>query len=429
MASMNASTAGLRVLRGILDLPTKHAGAELMRVQPYLTYDEDQKVFDFVRSHFASTGKMPHPDTILDKVSVFLPPAQETFDFEVGQLKNRFIEDSMRAASDKASSLLLEGNAKAALASLISDLLPVTQGQGGYSLTDLRHTQVVALYEQALAGLGPPIEELGYPSLDAQGGIENGDMMAIVGRPASGKTWLMLKTALNHWSKQAEPHMFVTQEMSAEQIERRALPMIAGVNPTPLYKGSAHTYEVGGLTHEAYLSKLEEARVMLNHAQSPFLIYDSKMAGTVADIETIAAMHGVKRIWIDGAYMLRHPDPRLGRYARVPENLDLMKQWCQRTGCATISSWQFKRGAGKDEQGGTPDLDDIGYSHAIGEYMTLILGLLENPKSVAQMNKKHITIMKGRNGEVGGFEINWLFSEMNFDEITPQEMTSDLTYL
>jgi len=428
---MNASTAGLRVLRGILALPIQTAGAELMRVQPYLTYDEDQKVFDFMRSHFASTGKMPHPDTILDKVSVFLPPTQETYGFEVSQLQNRFIEDAMRSASDKASAFIQDGNAKAALASMISDLLPVTQGQGGYALTDLRHTKVMELYEASLAGLGPPVEKLGYPTLDEQGGIEDGDMMGIVGRPASGKTWLMLKTALTHWgeSPNPEPHMFVTQEMSAVQIERRALPMIAGVNPTPIYKGKAHTYEVGGLNHMQYLEKLKEAKALLNNAQAPFLIYDSKMAGTVADVESIAAMHGVRRVWIDGAYMLRHPDPRLGRYQRVPENLDLIKQWCQRTGCANVSSWQFKRGAGKDEQGGTPDLDDIGYSHAIGEYMGIILGLLENPKSVAQMNKKHVTIMKGRNGEVGGFDINWRFSDMDFSEITQQETTADLAYL
>jgi len=95
----------------------------------------------------------------------------------------------------------------------------------------------------------------------------------------------------------------------------------------------------------------------------------------------------------------------------------------------TMSSWQFKRGQGKDDAGGPPDLDDIGYSHAVGEYMTAILGLLENPKNVSQMNKKHVTIMKGRNGETGGFDIWFNFAKMDFDEITAKETETDLVYL
>ena len=436
MPSMNASMAGLRVLRAILDMPVQTAGAELARVQPFLTYPEDHKAFDFIRSHFAATGKMPHPDTVMDKVSVFLQPSPETYEFEVEQLRDRFIEDAMRAASDTATALLQEGKAKEALSALIGALLPVTQGHGGYALTDLRKSTVLDLYKAQIAKTLPPAEGLGYPTLDAQGGIEDGDMIGIVGRPASGKTWLMLYTAIQYWAQMQKegrpaPVMFVTQEMSAKQIEKRALPLMAGVNPTPLYKGVASQYEIGK-EHSAqadYLAALESVLDDIGGAKKPFLIYDSKMAGTVRDIESIAAMHGIKRVWIDGAYMLRHPDPRLGRYARVPENLDLLKQWCQRTGAAVISSWQFKRGAGKDGADDSPDLDDIGYSHAIGEYMGMILGLLENPKSVSQMNKKKVTIMKGRNGEVGSFDINWRFHDMDFREVTAPATDSDLTYL
>lgn len=436
MASMNASMAGLRVLRAILDLPIQTAGAELAKVQPFLTYPEDQKAFDYIRAHFAATGKMPHPDTIMDKVSVFLPQPTETYAFEVEQLQSRFIEDAMRAASDKASGLLQEGKTKEALATLIGSLLPVTQGHAGYALTDLRDTKALDHYKAQLAGLVPPAERLGYPTLDNQGGIEDGDMVGIVGRPGAGKTWLMLFTAMNYWTEmhntdRPTPVMFVTQEMSAKQIEKRLLPIVARVNPSPLYQGKVSQLEIGkpNTAQADYLAALEAAKAAISGVSAPFLIYDSKMAGTVHDIESIAAMHGVKRVWIDGAYMLRHPDPRLGRYARVPENLDLLKQWCQRTGASVLSSWQFKRGAGKDDAGDAPDLDDIGYSHAIGEYMGVILGLLENPKSVAQMNKKRVTIMKGRNGEVGGFDIHWRFHDMNFDEITTAETESDLTYL
>lgn len=432
--SMNSSTAGLRVLHHILHLPPAQAANALGRVAPFLTYDEDRKAFDFIRAHFAAHGQMPHADTVLDKVSVFLPPSVEPLEFEVEQLRGRFIEDAMRDASDVASEFLQAGSPQDALTAMLDRLLPVTQEHGGYALRDLRHSEQVQAYKAALAGEGPKSHPLGYPTLDAQGGMEDGDMIGIIGRPGSGKTWLMLKTAITHWGNAelpSEPHMFVTQEMSAKQIERRALPLICGVDPTPFYKDQPIQYEIGGVTHEEYMAKLEQAEKDLHHATAPFLIYDSKMAGTVADIEAIAAMHGVKRIWIDGAYMLAHPDRRLSRYARVPENLDLLKRMCQRTGASVFSSWQFKRGAGKeDADGEPPDLDDIGYSHAIAEYMTVILGLLENPKQVKEQGKKKVTIMKGRNGEQGSFYVNWNFAKCDFEEWEPESMEGgSLTYL
>lgn len=419
----NASTAGLRVLRQILDLDPKQAGLALGRLKRFLTYPDEGKAFDFIRGHFSQYGKLPHPDTVLEQASVYLPTSNENLEFEIAVLENRFVEDAMRTATEKASALIMEGDAKAALKSMLGDILPVTQEHGGYALTDLRHTLAVEVYKEALAGKAPPVELIGYPSLDAQGGIEDGDMIGVIGKPGSGKTWLMLNTALQHWalSEVKEPHMFVTQEMSAPQIEKRALPLIAGVDPTPLFKNQPMQYKLGATDAEGYVAALEAAKAQLMDVDAPFLIYDAKMAGTVADIEAIAALHGVRRVWIDGAYMLRHPDPRLGRYARVPENLDLLKQWQQRTGTASFTSWQFKRGSGKENEETEPDLDDIGYSHAIGEYCGVILGLLENPKKLQEQARKKVTVMKGRNGESGSFYINWDFSKCDFSEWQAEE--------
>ncbi len=428
----NSSMAGLRVLRHVLDMGLKEGVHALSRATPYLTYEEDQKALDLIRAHITKYGALPHPDTLLNKAAIFLPQPMEPFDHDFDVLKHRFVEDAMRSASDEASEHTAQGDAVGALTKMIGRLLPLTHEHGGLTLTDLRKIKdnALAFYAQQLAGAAPEGQKLGYPTLDAQGTLEDGDMIGVVGRPGAGKTWIMLQMAASFWAEYQEPILFVTQEMSARQLEKRALPLFAGVDPTPMYMGTALQYEVHGLTQEQYVTRLNEAAAMLAGSDVPFLLYDSKMAGTVADIEAIAAMHGIRNVFIDGAYMLRHPDPRLGRYARVPENLDLMKYYCQRTGARIFSSWQFKRNAGKyDASGETPDLDDIGYSHAIGEYMSVILGMLENPKSLTQINKKHITIMKGRGGQTGGFDIHWDFVKMNFKEIVAEETEADLTYL
>lgn len=430
--SFNQSTAGLRVLSHILKLNAQDAAGAMAQASPFLTYDDDKRVVAYIQDHLAKHGTLPSKNTILDQITVFLPEPEEPLTFDLQQLKNRFLEEGMRDATELASELIQEGKQPEALNKMLGRLLPLTHNYGDHAVSDIREIDKTALanYKLALAGELPPPEILGYPTIDAQGGIEDGDLIGIIGRPGSGKTWLMLNTALKWWASYHEPVLFVTQEMSQRQMERRILPLFAGVDPTPLYKGVPQQYELHGDTAESYMAKLEQAAKDMKSIAAPFLIYDSKMAGTIQDIENIASLHGCRRIWIDGAYMVRHPDASLGRYARVPENLDLLKQYCQRSGAAVFTSWQFKRSAGKTKDDNSePDLDDIGYSHAIGEYCGIILGLLENPKHLGEVTKKKVSIMKGRNGEVGSFEINWRFKTMDFDEVMPEELEGDVLYL
>ena len=85
--SFNASTAGLRVLRHVLKMPYAQSGHILGEVKAYLTYDEELKALDFIRSFGAKHGKLPHPDTVLEQVSVFLPESKETLSFEIDQVQ------------------------------------------------------------------------------------------------------------------------------------------------------------------------------------------------------------------------------------------------------------------------------------------------------------------------------------------------------
>ena len=430
--SMNLSTAGLRVLRHIIGMTPKQAGDVLTKATPYLTYMEDAAALDFIRTHLTKHGVLPTAETVMDGANVFLPEPTEPLSYDMEQLKGRYLTDGMREASDEATLLLQQGDPAGALNAMLGRLLPLTKDQATNSIADLREVaqNVVDQYAAQLAGTAPMSKTLGYKTLDAQGGLEGGDMIGIVGRPGSGKTWMMLSSALRCWSDWNEPVLFCTQEMSGLQITKRALPIIIGTEPGPLYSGKPIQYQINGLTPDQYLQTLNDFSKMLSEADVPFYIYDSKMAGSVADIEAIASVHGIKNIWIDGAYMLRHPNRSLNRYARVAENLDLLKYFCQSSGAICTTSWQFQRGAGKNDAiGEAPDLDSIGYSHAIGEYMTVIMGLLENPKSLTQMTKKKVSVMKGRNGEVGSFDINWNFNTCDFTEVAQEEVTSDLTYI
>ena len=104
----------------------------------------------------------------------------------------------------------------------------------------------------------------------------------------------------------------------------------------------------------------------------------------------------------------------------MAENADLIKQQLSDL-APTICSWQFARGVTKKAKKGAEqvELEDIGYTDAIGQVSSLVLGLLEET-SATTMKRRRIEILKGRNGEAGHFVTHWDWKAMKFDEVVPE---------
>jgi len=423
--------AGYRALRLALDLPLTEAAGAIAAIRPHLDEGEVAAA-DAIVAHVAKTGKLPHPTTVVGHMGAPLPDAHETLEYEQAVLRARSVDGNLRQAVNEASGILTgEHDPERAMDTLMGRLVEIKAGSPQHSVSDAREIESTALaaYKSQLSGTAAPITALGYPTLDKMGGIADGDIVGLIGPPGSGKTWVMLRTALYLWGTYGEPVLFVTQEMRKEHVEARMLPLVAGVDPGPLYRGQPIQPEVHGLDQKDYMAALEQAAQDMSEADAPFLTYDTRMAGSVQDVATIASMHGVRTVVADGAYLFKHPDRRLNRYQRVGENLDLMKADAQATGRRWLTSWQFQRGKGKGGASDDPTLDDIGYSHAVGEYCSTVLGLLSPADSVSQLKRKDIHIMKGRNGEQGRFRIHWNFKVCDFSEVTEEESTADLSHL
>jgi replicative DNA helicase len=159
---------------------------------------------------------------------------------------------------------------------------------------------------------------------------------------------------------------------------------------------------------------------LIGMAKEPADMYvvDGNLAASVDDIYRLAAQLKVAAVYIDGAYLLRHKNARLDRFTKVAENTERMKQLTGDCGLPTFASWQFNREAAKKAKKGDEKvgLEDIGMSDAIAQCSSIVLGLFQE-ESVETMHQRQVDVLKGRNGEVGQFSINWLFDVMNFDEI------------
>jgi replicative DNA helicase len=303
-------------------------------------------------------------------------------------------------------------------------VLQLVQQKHGNQIADLRDAAdaLKAAYA-AHFKLGPQGLMLGWPYLDKMtGGLNKGDVVSYVGRPGLGKTWQMLYGAYYGWAKadadQTDPvgssRMFVSMEMNVLTIEQR----LAAIH-TKLPHGhiiKAQLTQPKGLN--AYKAGIKEWKGY----KAPFWVVDGNLTATVEDIMIIARQLKPDAIFIDGAYLLQNQKAK-DRYARVAENMDLIKRELASV-APTVCSWQFKRSESKKTKNkDDADLEDIGYSDAIGQHSSLVLGLFEDD-NVETLKTRKVKVLKGRNGETGEFKTKWLFDKMDFSEFEPVTLES-----
>jgi len=122
-------------------------------------------------------------------------------------------------------------------------------------------------------------------------------------------------------------------------------------------------------------------------------------------------------LYVDGAYLLRSKNKNQARWERVTETAEFLKLIASEFNIPTISTYQFNRKG--------PGLGNIGYSDAVGQLASIVIGI-EEDEAVAQTSwgakqTKLLTLFKGREGERGQIRILY---DMEHMQIRQQEIVS-----
>lgn len=262
----------------------------------------------------------------------------------------------------------------------------------------------------------------GWDYMDSQsGGCGPGDLVSFVGRPAQGKTWMMLRIAMHNWRQVKKNILFVSMEMSPLAIAQRAVSMYAQIPYKQLLKSefSSQTYK-----------KFADGLTDISTEEAKLWVLDGNLAMDVDEVYELADILECHAVVVDGAYLLQNRDGRLDRFSRVAENTRKMKRHSQGMQIPTFASFQFSRTAVKTEKKTKekPGLEDIGMSDEIGQISSIVLAM-DQEDSVETLLQRWIRVAKGRAGQVGGFPINWLFDVMNFDQTVVQEAKKTLVHI
>ncbi len=413
------TTAGRKLLSSVVNSGDMQAYLKL-GLSPHLFKDSENELYEVISTHVSKFGKIPAQDTILslNGFEDSLVATQEPPAFYLEEVERRYLYTTLKKMAIQLTTSLEDNNVESALSALgkaMEDLYQKTQRS---HLFDFRDAQEI-IY-QAYVGQKTMGDQMGlmygWPTLDNMtGGLRGGDFCTFVGRPASGKTFQLLYNALGAWKTGRVP-LFISMEMNRVIIAQRLTAMYSKKNLTMLLKAKMSTS-----TFNAMMLDLSEA----SNSPNPFWVVDGNLATSVKDVLMLCRQLNPSAVFVDGAYLLRHENTKIGKFDRISENAEGLKQRIATDfDIPVVASYQFNRTASKKvkdpKSTDTPGLEDIYGSDSMGQLSTVSLGLFE-PESVETMLRRTVVILKGRNGEVGKFDINWNFHGMDFSEYTEQK--------
>lgn len=254
-----------------------------------------------------------------------------------------------------------------------------------------------------LAEGATPVVQTGIEALDKLlgGGMVEEGLYILAARPGVGKTTLGLKIAENVSAR--EPTLFVSLEMSREQMTSRRLAVQTGIWIPKILNGALKSEELTEICGAS--SKVAESRLFLN--QSP--------AATVADIALMArSLSGIRLIVVDYLGLIQSEGRSESIYERMTANSAALKRLARSTKAPVLCLAQLNRESEKRSDH-RPQMSDLRDSGAIEQDADGIL-MMHRPAKYWPPEKRpgasepellEVELVKNRHGPTGRIKLDF----------------------
>lgn len=382
--------------------------------------DQEITAYDFVRGHLRQYRELPASQTVQEELGIRLPAANEPLAYYIDLVNERYEYNLIRDRFGPLREALATKN-MALVADTVSGISSVLRrrrrgaSQTGEAMNMNEAGHLVTARLRQIQGTGGVSGiTTGWPTFDYMtGGYQNGDMITWVGRMGLGKTYVMLRQAQN--AHLAGAHvLFVTTEMSIEQMARRYAALVTGVNPTLLKNGTISTY-MRERINAVYRDMIGGER---------FKVFSVGMNAKCDSIARLADEFAPDIIFIDGVYLLRPSE--MGRNANRTEKVhavyDELRGMNLDIGCPFVLSTQFNRQAGRSGKEGS--LETISFTDAVGTHSSQVIALKDGPTENVR-DSRVFDFLKGREGEHGSVAINFKFAPLDMGEMSVAEREAE----
>lgn len=395
-------SAGLHLLNVLLSEPDVRERKSLLRkildsgITESVFLDEKQAAaFRYIREHFGLFGVVPQAETVQYETGLELPPftPREPVEFWIAEVHAANEMAVLLDGLDDIGRLLGKakvGKAKQKLQELSAWVSNAGVRKSRHEMGDLLQ-EVLAQHDirqRASEASGVPI---GLQYIDAvTGGAQRGDFWALIGDTGAGKTFILCRAAQGACD-QGRRVLFVSLEMSAEQIGRRYLALGGRVDGTRF-----RLNQLSGFAMRRLREYADRWRSL--GASDRFQVVEGNINMTVDDVLIRIRESQPDIVFIDGAYMLR---PSAGwnmqRWEAVMASMERLKMIAMTERIPILASFQFQR------DGSRKGLKGVGYSYSIPQLASVVLAIENASGGVGSHGTdiKYLTILKGRDGERG----------------------------
>lgn len=405
---------GMQLIAALLEIDDI---GKVQSIDPEKFTEAEKEVYDFIINHAGKYAVLPMKETVEAEVGCTFSPAIEPFDYYATKVDERWLQNNINRMMKDVQTLLQDKKPIDAADLLINSISDLSLMRHGKSIIDFRHVKdmVQAAYqEKQKYHMGKGVHT-GWSYLDdMMGGMEPGDLITIIGRPEAGKTLLLLYMARSAWRTQGKVPLIVSPEMKPLKLIQRLSAMEAKKNLTGLQTATYSTK-----TYKTVLECLET----LNGVEYPFYIVDGTDFRTAEDAYLLVRQLHPDCLYYDGAYLMRTKDGKMSKWDRIAQSAESLKTIASRCNIPAVASYQFnklvmttKKGKKVMKQSDEIGIDDIYGSDEIGQLSSVVLGMLQQ-NDVTTLKNREISVLKGRNGEVGKFLIHWDFQFMNFGQV------------
>ena len=328
--------------------------------------DDNQRVWLFIRKHYAEYSEVPTGTTVKDHYPNYkILDVQDSIEYLLDTMVDFRRNMLTRQGLENAIEQLREKDHDSALLAMEQTIAKVNeQGVLGTHEVDLsknteqRYKDYEALQNQTFLGIPTGFEKID----EATAGLQGGQLITVIAPPKTGKSQIALQMAINVHLLGKVP-MFQSFEMNNHEQQQRHDAMRAHISHGRLRRGK--------------LLPEEETRYieMLNQMETehPFHLVDAVNGITVSALSAKIEQCKPDIVFVDGVYLML--DEITGEMntpqaiTNITRALKRLAQRIQKPVVITTQTLLWKMRAGK------VTADSIGYSSSFFQDSDVILGL------------------------------------------------------
>lgn len=380
---------------------------------------EASQVFKFIDDFYLTNNSVPTPRILKNKFPNFdlesyenesgrdVIGTEESLSYWCTELRKKIIHNTLCDNMEKVFTSLDNLETEKALNIIKSTILKVE--------TDLVETSAIDMskdgedrkraYEERKKNKGMLGIPMGIDRLDMiLKGMQPKQLITLIAKTGVGKSWFFVLLAaycqLNNYRV-----LFLTTEMSEEQIEDRIEAMLMGL----MYgEFNYNKFKSGTLDPEQekqYFEFLDRKEKL-----EPLII---ETATGVSNVNAKIQQHKPDIVFVDGVYLMEDDRGAEQDWLRVTHITRDLKMLAKRNKLPICINSQADRTTSTKTG---PELDNIGFASAIGHDSDVILALFRDEEMLEDREMK-IKILKQREGVTGSVMLNWDFTTMDFSAI------------